>query len=256
MKVYQIEFVLPLENSEIIADTYLAKGASSVSIKQMSADTVLLTLQSLKKNWFKEQNIKGKLTILRPKDWESKNCFDYLKLTKNIKVFSSHHIQLDTQYAFGDGAHPSTQLCAHYIEHVAHTSKSFLDIGCGTGILSILACKRGIKQVHACDIDLHAVKQSKKNSKLNQCNIYCFQHDIQSQRVIGQYDLITANLLTEILLYSKKNILDALNPKGYLILSGIGIQWAEEIKLTYEENLTLLNMKSKKGWAAFLFQNK
>lgn len=130
-------------------------------------------------------------------------------------------IEIDPKMAFGTGTHETTSLCMAYVENEDFTGKNILDIGAGTGILSILASKLGAEKVDACDIDQIAVDNALDNIRINNTpNINVFTSDLFSN-VKGKYDVIFANILAEIIVRMLDNVDDYLNPNGKIILSGI-----------------------------------
>ena len=130
-------------------------------------------------------------------------------------------IEIDPKMAFGTGTHETTALCMAYVENEDLTGKTVLDIGSGSGILSILASKLGAKKVDACDIDPIAIESAKENIKINKTdNVSVFYSDLLSE-VDGKYDMIFANILAEIIVILLDDVDDYLNDEGILILSGI-----------------------------------
>lgn len=150
----------------------------------------------------------GEKILVKP-SWEEVN--------ENGKIV----IEIDPKMAFGTGTHETTSLCMEYVENEDFTGKKILDIGAGTGILSILASKLGAEKVDACDIDQVAVDNALDNIKINNTpNIDVFTSDLFSN-VNDKYDVIFANILAEIIVRMLEDVENYLNPDGRLILSGI-----------------------------------
>jgi ribosomal protein L11 methyltransferase len=133
-------------------------------------------------------------------------------------------ITLDPGMAFGTGLHPSTQMCLQALERLVHPGSRVLDIGSGSGILSIAAAKLGASQVVALDTDRLAVKTTAENALLNQVHerIKVFQGQLQAVRV-GGWDLVVVNILAPVIvsLITDGNLLGYAGEQGRLILSGI-----------------------------------
>jgi ribosomal protein L11 methyltransferase len=166
-------------------------------------------------------------------------------------------ITLDLRGAFGTGNHPTTQLCAEVLTLLLtkHAIQSVCDIGTGTGILSILAAKLGIKTIHGFDIDPLSVKRAKANNRINSTGCKFWKNNILKDTTQKKYDLIVANLQTEILSEALNQITALISPQGWLILSGISSQWQEEMaKKIKALNPISLDIKEKDGWCAFWAQ--
>ncbi|MDO5695533.1 MAG: 50S ribosomal protein L11 methyltransferase [Eubacteriales bacterium] len=139
-------------------------------------------------------------------------------------------IRIDPGTAFGTGLHDTTQLCLCALRKNIHPGCEVLDIGCGSGILSIAALKSGANQVTAVDIDPEAIRVCKENFGVNEVGkkaYRLFQGNLIEDRVLaeevgfGRYDLITANLLAEIIEEMAGCFLPHLKRDGRLIVSGI-----------------------------------
>lgn len=139
-------------------------------------------------------------------------------------------IWLDPKDAFGSGTHPTTHLCLDALDTYLRTIPShqlqamtMLDVGAGTGVLSILATKRGVGCVHAIDIEPDSVSQTIVNATLNNCTtITAEQGDIlRWTSPPATYDIIIANVITNVLLETIPHLLNALRLHGRLILSGM-----------------------------------
>lgn len=258
---FELSLTIPSEQADRLSETWLSWGALSVTLDSEKGLTVLAHILTDDRSWFSEYHLAGEIKIIDPHAWEEVvyQGFQSAVLTSKTRVFSDKHIMLDSRFAFGDGGHPTTQLCADYIEKLIESSsiKSLLDVGCGSGILSILAAKQGLKTVHAFDYDPQSVLQTQKNAKLNHVRISCTLEDATSYRPIRRYDIVVANLLTTIVLQALPNLVSALKPGGYLILSGIGkVSLAEVKKACRDYPLSLVQSKTKKGWGGLLWKVK
>lgn len=165
-------------------------------------------------------------------------------------------VEINPSLAFGTGHHESTRLCIKLIERLLENSdsKSVLDAGCGSGILSIVAAKLGAKRVVAFDIDKIAVRETKKNLKRNfisdNVNLVCGY--IES--IKGKYDLIVANISVEELLQMRDDLKSRLSEEGLLILSGIPFSRRDELLSGMEMSSLILREEFREGdWIAVVF---
>jgi ribosomal protein L11 methyltransferase len=191
----------------------------------------------LTKKYFRPIKIDG-ITILAP--WN--------KLKTNVKS-----IIIEPGMAFGTGRHESTRIMMKLMKHVIMDSKDILDLGCGSGILSLYSVLLNAKNVIAVDNDPDTVFSAKKNVALNNTNkISLICTDLQ--HVSGKYDVILANLdIRTFTRYSEK-IKGFVKNGGYIIVSGI--LGKERKKLIPLLNPFLLMQTEKKGaWCGFIFQS-
>lgn len=134
-------------------------------------------------------------------------------------------LYLDPGMAFGTGNHETTRLCLKSMIQICkfHQINDFIDIGCGSGILSLSANLLGIKKIKGIDFDPDAIKVSNDNAKLNSINgDICFQ--VQSIEQVGtedKFDLVMANIQADILMQNSHLLLQQVRLGGYLVLSGI-----------------------------------
>lgn len=134
--------------------------------------------------------------------------------------------------AFGSGEHETTKGCLNLIEQMNLKGKSFLDIGCGTGILSIAASICGANHVVGFDISYKACLTSKLNILANNLkNIYVVCGD--NSCVKSKFDVIVANIYVDIILNLLEYNFQSLKLGGELILSGIPIEDAYYVKYKY-----------------------
>ena len=185
----------------------------------------------------------------------SKNCI--VRSTFHPKYNLKHEIIINPKMSFGTGHHETTYLCLKELLNMkSFVSLKFLDYGCGTGILSILAEKLKAKQIDAVDTDIKSIKNALENIKINNCKkINLIKGDI-NQLNTKMYDIIVSNLEKNTLLKYIKNFKKLLKIKGVLILSGYLSQDFLEIKNCCEKNnLILLQKKNKNNWMLTKFIN-
>ena len=136
-------------------------------------------------------------------------------------------VVLDPGLSFGTGNHPTTSFCLHELANrrISGSPQSFFDIGTGSGILAIAAFKLGYHPVRAVDFDPQAVHVAKQNARINRVShrLRIARADITRLplRSREKYDLICANLISNLLIAEKKRILHRLRLCGTLVLAGI-----------------------------------
>ena len=130
-------------------------------------------------------------------------------------------LELDPGMAFGTGTHPTTALCLKQIEDFLVPGSRFLDVGCGSGILTIAAGKLGAGDLTALDNDAAAVDISRANLTANGVDgVHLFTGTLD-QAEQGPFDLIAANIIAQVLVAIMGDIKSRLAPEGTIILSGI-----------------------------------
>ena len=164
-------------------------------------------------------------------------------------------LKIDPGAAFGTGGHPSTSLCLEMLEKTIVKEKTFLDVGCGSGILSIAAQKLGVKELHVIDNDYLAINSTRENLKLNfgQISSFTIQHgsflEIKRKNLLNNYDLICCNIIASVIKPLIPHFYEVLNSQGSLIISGIlESQKQEIIKLLNLYHFKIDNVLSKKDW--------
>lgn len=163
-------------------------------------------------------------------------------------------IRLDPGLAFGTGTHPTTQLSLAALEQYIRGGESVLDVGTGSGVLSIAAKLLGASTVTAFDIDEMATRVSKENISLNPevGEIAVYENNLL-QGIHQPSDIIVANILAEILLMMPTDAYHNLKENGVLILSGIIQSKAEEVRSAYENVAFTLKQQLTMGeWNTFV----
>ncbi|MDR2806755.1 MAG: 50S ribosomal protein L11 methyltransferase [Puniceicoccales bacterium] len=175
-------------------------------------------------------------------------------------------IYLDAEMAFGTGAHETTKLCLSRIVDYHHLFKNsiflkkMIDVGCGSGILSIAAAKLGFGNVYAFDHDPDAIKISEKNALNNETSDIAFKvADINTGILGRQADLIVANILAPVLIAHASVLVNTIRQYGILSLSGILVNEVASIKAVFTPlverywNCALSDTKVLGQWAEIAY---
>lgn len=168
-------------------------------------------------------------------------------------------LEIDPASSFGTGQHHTTQLCLELLEKYITDGDRVLDLGCGSGILSIGAILLGAEECTAVDIDANSVKIAAENAEKN--NIpsekyaaYCgnvIDDDELVKKIGGGYRIITANIVTDVLIAMRELFGKFLTDDGILIMSGIITERKDEVITAVKEcGFTVLAEAEKEGWAA------
>lgn len=143
-------------------------------------------------------------------------------------------ISLDPGMAFGTGTHPTTQLCLEALEDLVQPAHRILDLGCGSGILSIAAAKLGAGSIFGLDIDPIAVEATRENAEANgvankiRAEQGSLENVITSAR---RFDFVVVNILAKIILkMTEQHLGDTVRPGGIAIFSGIIETQVDEVE--------------------------
>lgn len=169
-------------------------------------------------------------------------------------------IEIDPGTAFGTGLHETTQLCIRQLRKYITENTKLLDVGCGSGILSIIGKKLGAKEVFGTDIDEAAVTASFENVKVNNVNenIDFIQGNLIDDKEIKDktgyecYDIVVANILADIIIPLSKVIAPHMKIGGLFITSGIIYNKEAEVVKAIEENecLEVKEITRQKDWVS------
>ena len=165
-------------------------------------------------------------------------------------------IRMDPGMAFGTGTHETTRLVIRLMQNELLSGKRVLDMGTGSGILSICAAKLGAKSCNAYDIDPVAVKVARENAKDGGCdNITVGVSDLLKGVDIseGKYDICLANIVADIILRMLPDIRDYVKADGKIILSGIISPRADEIREAVKKyGYRIIKEEVENDWLAML----
>ncbi len=166
-------------------------------------------------------------------------------------------LNIEPGLAFGTGSHPTTKLCLETLEKYIDESSVVLDIGCGSGILSIASLLLGAKSAFGVDIDTLAVKTALANAKENGFEPPLF-NAVQgnlSDKVTGKYNVIVANIVADIIMEFNTQVGKFLTDDGVYITGGIIETREDEVLLSFEQNgFKVISRFEDKGWLVFVLK--
>lgn len=200
------------------------------------------------------------------RDWleEWKKGYEAFEIVKDIWVVphwreappqAKKIIWMEPGMAFGTGTHETTQLVAQFMREIPiQSQESLLDVGTGSGLLSILAVHLGLEKVMANDIDPEALRVAQENLIKNNVEKSVEITTKQISEIDQQFDWVVANIIDGVLLNIKEDLLKCLKPSGHLILSGILDSRWPQFKQEFVEasGLKLLECKQKGEWVGVL----
>jgi ribosomal protein L11 methyltransferase len=166
---------------------------------------------------------------------------------------SKKNILIDPTLSFGSGHHETTSTCLQMISKYVKPNCTVLDVGCGSGILSIASTKLGAT-VDICDTDLVAVDDSVNNFKANgvKCNS-CWEGS--ANKADRTYDVVIANIVADVLVMINKDLKKVTNTDGLIILSGIMDKYKTKVLSKFEECVVVDDIQ-KNGWITLVIKVK
>lgn len=195
------------------------------------------------KKYYKPLHITDKI-VIKP-SWEA-----YKKSEDEIII------EMDPGMAFGTGTHETTKMCSLLIESLVKKGDTVIDVGCGTGILSIIAAKLGAKNITAIDIDPIAVRVTKENCELNNVSeaivpVKGILKDIAPIKA----DIVVANIIANVIIDISGSLPYYLKTGGFLATSGIIRERKQEVIDIYLKNgFTCEKILEMGEWVAILFK--
>ena len=265
--------LMGLSDCETTVTVYLPENSQGLD----NLNAIKGILKTLKDNDFEGSfgRLEYELKNVREEDWANnwKQYFKPLCIGDKILVKPSWEsvepnekrtvLEIDPASSFGTGQHNTTQLCLELLEKYIKPGDSLLDLGCGSGILSIGAILLGAEKACAVDIDENSVKIAAENAKKN--NIAKEKYtalcgniisDIGLREQIGNgFDVVCANIVADVLVAMSPLFEDFLKDKGILVVSGIIDSRKDEVlNVIKERGFELLETSEKEDWSAAAFK--
>ena len=228
----------------------------SVEMEEIKSITTLLPFSVLIEN-----------ELIPDKNWNEvweKNYFKPLLIGKRCLVRAPFHkefepaefeLVIEPKMAFGTGNHETTTLVAEQILNMDLTGKTVLDMGCGTGILGMLASLKGAKSVTAIDIDTWSFESTVENARLN--NILNLEAKLGDASLLGSesYEVIFANIHKNVIINDLPVYANVLQSDGNLYLSGFYKHDMADVK-SKAESLGLIEtgFQEKNSWVVYAFR--
>lgn len=184
----------------------------------------------------------GERILIKP-SWE-----DYEK--KNSEII----IELDPGMAFGTGTHETTNMCIEELEKYTKKESTIFDIGCGSGILSIVGSKLGAKEVIGVDLDPAAVKVARENVLINkEEKTVKIEHGDLVDVLDHRADIVVANIIADVIIFLSSQVEKFMKDDAIFIASGIILDKIDDVKEALKKNgFEILNVRTKGEWSAIV----
>ncbi|MGE5558091.1 MAG: 50S ribosomal protein L11 methyltransferase [Bacillota bacterium] len=212
-----------------------------------------------------------RLEMVREEDWENawKSYYGPVKIGPGLVIRPSWVdysplpgetiVSLDPGMAFGTGTHPTTRMCLAFLQKYISEGAAFLDIGTGSGILSIAACLLGAKRALGLDTDAMAVGIAARNALINGvADKAVFRPgELPESDEKGVFSLVCANIITDIIEGLIPRVVDYITGGGIFISSGIIENRSAEVKIGLSAaGFTLLCEERLEGWSCLAAQKR
>ena len=250
-----------IDESVLQADRTIASVSVYVPDDKPMADYTMFIEQRMQ-----AEGVNGKLELISlcEEDWADswKQYYKPIEIGNRLVVVPMWEkydaredqviVKMDPGMAFGTGTHETTRLCATLLEKYITEKSTMLDVGCGSGILAICASKLGARECYAYDIDPVAVRVAEENVKDNACtNIECGVSDLLKGVKEGKYDVITANIVADIIIRLLPDIGKFMHKDTTLVISGIIDERCQDVYKSIKENCFVITEEiHENGWCA------
>lgn len=177
-------------------------------------------------------------------------CYIRAEFHGESKKQFKHVVTISPKMAFGTGHHATTFMMIQAMSALDFKGKNVFDFGCGTGILAIVAALEGAKKVIGVDIQTEAIENSDEHAAMNHVSEQChFYHGGIEKANTRKYDIILANINRNVIIESLNELVNILQPGGYMLLSGIMFDDINVISSALaNEKVLLLDSKERDQW--------
>lgn len=241
-------------------EAYVPPVQETVLVKIYGDDFVLQDIEEM----FKHEVIRTQLIEVEEENWNAKWAESfrgfpvgqrlYIQPTHDLPSETRINILIEAGMAFGTGTHETTLGCLEALERYLQPGNVVLDVGSGSGILSIASVKLGAHHVTAVEIDETALSNAEENRRINQVEDSITQLAGDLLSTISQpADVLVANILPEVLVRMYDDALRLLPEGGLLILSGILSERVEIMLNRYHDGFLLLEQITKGDWNTLVF---
>ena len=206
------------------------------------------------------------IAVCRNQDWEN-NWKDYFKSIPVGKKLMIHPVwdddfdpgdravlDIEPGLAFGSGGHDTTRLCLEMMEDYVTRDTEFLDVGCGSGILSVSALLLGAKKAVAVDIDPLAVKKARENAELNgfdETRYTAIEGDL-ADKVTGKYNVVAANIVADVIILFCSQVKEFMSDDAVFITSGIIDTREPDVLEAFKKyGFSIVERRERGGWLCF-----
>ena len=205
------------------------------------------------KQYYKPMEIGERLLVIP--EWEQENVKGQAKYAGKVPLI------LEPGLTFGTGSHATTRLCLTALEEAVHGGETVLDLGCGSGILSIAALRLGAVSAKAVDIDDKCLTVAYENAALNgigKDRYTVLVGDVLSNGALretlgGGYDVVVANIVADVIIGLAPMVRQFLKPGGLFLCSGIIDDRAQEVREKLKaDGWDVIEQRQSEGWYSFL----
>ncbi len=201
------------------------------------------------------------ISKLKEENWNAKweEAFDPVEIDSLCYIYADfhekkpgfeHYIRIAPKMAFGTGHHETTYMMIQQMDDIIHTGKEILDLGCGSGILSVFSYLKGARKIDAIDIEMPSVENAEEHKELNQVE-YTVYHGGVEDVPIKAYDIVLANINRTVLLTYASHITDLVASSGTLLLSGILEQDKDLVEDRYNGQFDIESCHKKGKWLCY-----